>query len=69
MKALNRPFAVSQSRGTNPREASDALLGQEKPSAQIIQNDNSFACLPPVCPWLFHLLSSMAVMYHVNDQQ
>ena len=29
----------------------------------------SFACLPQVCPWLFHLLSSMAVMYHVNDQQ
>lgn len=29
----------------------------------------SFACLPPVCPWLIHLLSSMAVMYHVNDQQ
>ena len=44
MKARNRPFAVSQSRGTNPREASDALLGQEKPSAQIIQNDN-FLCL------------------------
>ena len=67
MKARNRPFAVSQSRRTNPREASDALLGQEKQSAHIIQNDNSFARLSPVHPWLIHLLSSIAVMYHVND--
>ena len=39
---------------------------QEKHSAHIIQNDNSFACLSPVHPWLIHLLSSVAVMYHVN---
>ena len=58
MKKRNRPFVVSQSRGTNPLywRASNALLGQEKQSAHVIQNDD-FLCLSFPSPSVSHLLA------------
>ena len=59
----NRPFAASHSRGIKPpRWREKVALGQDKQKTYIIVNGN-FLCFS--CPGAT-LLSSTAVLYHVN---